>query len=94
MSSLVPEKTRISIEVCKKLLSPLMQHLLDFKRDEAAKQAGRRQGKFKDVFNVRFNDKDLGYYKGMIDEIVLKKLLSKNIMDMAKIKAQEKPLNF
>ncbi|MCL2320816.1 MAG: ParB N-terminal domain-containing protein [Oscillospiraceae bacterium] len=86
VKSLVPEKTRITIEVSKKLLSPLMQHLLDFKRTNAAEQAGRMQGKFKNVFTVRFNDKDLGYYKGMIDEIVLKKLLSKNISDMAKIK--------
>jgi len=87
VKSLVPEKTKITIEVSKKLLNPLMQHLLDFKRNNAMEQAGRMQGKFKNVFSVRFNEKDLGYYKGMIDEIVLKKLLSKNMMDMAKIKA-------
>jgi hypothetical protein len=65
-----------------------MQHLLGFKRNEGAKQAGRSQGKFKDVFNVRFKVKDLGYYqeKGMIDEIVLKKLMSKNMVAMSKIK--------
>ncbi|MCL2321170.1 MAG: hypothetical protein FWC47_03590, partial [Oscillospiraceae bacterium] len=90
VKSLVPEKTKITIEVSKKLLNPLMQHLLDFKRNKATEQAGRMQGKFKDVFSVRFNEKDLGYYKGIkgiIDETVLKKLLSKNMMDMSKIKA-------
>ena len=86
VNSLVPEKTRISIEVSKVLLNPLMQHLLNFKRNEAAAQAARMQGKFGNVFNIRFNEKDLGYYKGMIDEIVLKKLMSKNLMDMSKIR--------
>ena len=86
VNSLMPEKTRIAIEVSKVLLNPLMQHLLNFKRNEAAAQASRMRGKFDNVFNVRFNEKDLVYYKGMIDEIVLKKLTSKTLRNMSKIR--------
>ncbi|MCL2322772.1 MAG: ParB/RepB/Spo0J family partition protein [Oscillospiraceae bacterium] len=86
INEILPQKTKITIEVSKALLSPLMQHLLDFKRDKASAVASRMHGKFKDVLNVRFNEKDLGYFKGSIDVIVLKKLMSKTLMDMAKIK--------
>ncbi|MCL2321270.1 MAG: ParB N-terminal domain-containing protein [Oscillospiraceae bacterium] len=86
VNELLPQKTKITIEVSQALLNPLMQHLLDFKRNVAAEKASRMQGKFKDVFNVRFNEKDLSYYKGIIDETVLKKLLAKNLVAMSKIK--------
>ncbi|MCL2323645.1 MAG: ParB N-terminal domain-containing protein [Oscillospiraceae bacterium] len=86
VNEILPQKTKITIEVSKALLSPMMQHLLDFKRDKAATVASRMQGKFKDVYNVRFNDKDLGYFKGSIDKTVFKKLMSKTLMDMANIK--------
>ena len=84
VNKMLPQKTKITIEVSQALLSPLMQHLLDFKRNEAAAQAARMQGKFKDVFNVKFNEKDLAYYN--IDEIVLGKLRSKDLVAMSKIK--------
>jgi len=86
INEILPQKIKITNKVSKVLFDPLMQHLLDFKRNKAAEAASRMQGKFKDVFNVRFNEKDLGYFKGSIDKTVLKKLKSKTLMDMANIK--------
>ena len=86
INEILPQKTKITIEVSKALLSPMMQHLLDFKKDKAAEAASKMKGKFKDVFNVRFNEKDLRYFNDFIDKIVLKKLESKTLMNMAMIK--------
>jgi len=67
-----------------------MKHLQEFKRNDASTQAGRQNGKYKNVFNVKFNDKDLEYYreKDMIDEKVFKRLMAKNMVEMSKLRAE------
>ncbi|MCL2321026.1 MAG: hypothetical protein FWC47_02845, partial [Oscillospiraceae bacterium] len=88
VNDLVPEKTRITIEVRRELLSALIELLLQFKRFEAASLAGKMQGKFSKVFNFKCNMKDMKFYleKAMLNEVSLKKLLATSIAEMTNIK--------
>ena len=88
VNNMTPNKTRLTIEVQRELLSALIELLLQFKRFEAASQAGKMRGKFKNVFNFKCNMEDMKFYleKGTINEISLKKLLASTITEMANIK--------
>ncbi|MCL2321642.1 MAG: ParB/RepB/Spo0J family partition protein [Oscillospiraceae bacterium] len=88
VNDLVPEKTRITIEVQRELLSALIELLLQFKRFEAASCAGKMGGKFSKVFNFKCNNEDMKYYleKGLINKVSLKKLLAQSLTEMVNIK--------
>ena len=89
VNNLTPEKTRITLEVHRTLLNSLIDLLLAFKRAEAAEYAGKATiGKFSNVFNIKCNKEDMGFYleKGVINEVSLNKLLAVSIQEMAKVK--------
>jgi ParB family chromosome partitioning protein len=88
VNNMTPDKTRLTIEVQRELLSALIELLLEFKRFEAGNQAGKMQGKFKNVFNFKCNMSDMKYYldKSLIDKVSLNKLLAQTITEMANIK--------
>ena len=88
VDNLTPEKTKITLEVHRAMLSSLIELLLVFKREEATEHAGKStRGKFKDVFKFSCNKEDMSFYleKGMINKVSLNKLLATSIQEMANI---------
>ena len=84
-----PIKTQVSVEIHKTLFNPLIEHLLQFKRNEATKfSGGYCKGNFNGVFRAKFKNEDIELYreKDMVNEITMKKLLAKNISEMCEIK--------
>jgi len=89
VNDLTPEKTRITIEVHRALLNALIDLLIMFKKREAAEYAGKTTvGKFNNVFKIKCNMEDMGYYleKGIVNKASINKLLASNIKEMANIR--------
>jgi len=89
IDKLAPIKTKVVLEIHKTLFNPLMEHLLEFKRNDAAKFTGNFKGNFNGVFNAKFKNEDVELYreKNLVNEVTMKKLLAKNVSEMSKIKA-------
>ena len=89
IDKLSPSKTKVVVEIHKALFKPLMEHLLEFKKNEATKfSGGYCRGNFRDVFGAKFKEEDIRMYreKDLVNDVTMKKLLAKNISEMCEIK--------
>ncbi len=87
VENLTPLNTKIVLEVHKELVNPLIDHIISFKKKEAATFAGKdMRGNIKKAFKVKYNKDDMEFYieKNIIDEKQLRKLEANTIGEMIK----------
>ncbi|MCL2320543.1 MAG: ParB/RepB/Spo0J family partition protein [Oscillospiraceae bacterium] len=80
LKTYTPSKTKIILEVDRRFVNPLLEYLLNFKKEHINPFANKNtRGVTTSVFRVRYDAEAMGLYvkQNIIDEITLKKLVSK-----------------
>jgi len=80
LETYTPPKTKIILEIDRRFVNPLLEYLLNFKKEQVNPFANKyTRGVTTSIFRVRYDAEAMGLYakQNIIDEITLKKLISK-----------------
>ena len=80
LKSYTPPKTKIILEVSREFVNPLLEYLLNFKKEQINPFANKHtRGVTTSAFRVRYDAEAMNLYakQNIIDEITLKKLIAK-----------------